>query len=84
MLLRAVDQKLLVSALKGAAPGLQNKVLRNLSQRAAEMLREEIEARGPMRLAEVESAKKEIIAAAQALESEGKIILRTAPADLVS
>ena len=84
MMLRAVDQKLLVSALKGAASALQEKVLRNLSQRAAEMLREEIEARGPMRLAEVESARKEIMAAAQALERDGKIILRTASADLVS
>lgn len=84
ILLRTVDQKLLVSALKGAVPGLQDKVLRNLSQRAAQMLREEIEARGPMRLAEIEAAKKEILGAAQALEREGKIMLRTQSADLVS
>ena len=83
MLLRGVDQKLLVSALKGAAPELQDKVLRNLSQRAAEMLREEIEARGPMRLSEIEAAKKEIMAAAQALERDGKIMLRAQAADLV-
>jgi flagellar motor switch protein FliG len=83
ILLRAVDQKLLVSALKGAASELQDKVLRNLSQRAAEMLREEIEARGPMRLSEVDAAKKEIMATAQALEREGKIMLRTEPGDLV-
>jgi flagellar motor switch protein FliG len=84
ILLRAVDQKLLVSALKGSPSALQDKVLRNLSQRAAQMLREEIEARGPMRLAEVEAAKKEILLAAQALETEGKIMLRTQAADLVS
>ena len=84
ILLRAVDQKLLVSALKGAPAALQDKVLRNLSQRAAQMLREEIEARGPMRLAEVEAAKKEILAAAQSLEREGKIMLRPQSADLVS
>ena len=77
ILLRSVDQKLLVSALKGAAPGLQDKVLRNLSQRAAQMLREEIEARGPMRQAEIDAARKEILGAAQALEREGKIMLRT-------
>jgi flagellar motor switch protein FliG len=77
ILLRGVDQKMLVSALKGAAPGLQDKVLRNLSQRAAQMLREEIEARGPMRQAEIEAARKEILQAAQALEREGKIMLRT-------
>lgn len=84
VLLRAVDQKLLVSALKGAAAELQDKVLRNLSQRAAQMLREEIEARGPMRLAEIEAARKEILAAAQGLERDGKIMLRTQSADLVS
>jgi len=77
ILLRSVDQKLLVSALKGTAPGLQEKVLRNLSQRAAQMLREEIEARGPLRQAEIEAARKEILQAAQALDREGKIMLRT-------
>ncbi len=83
ILLRTFDQKLLVSALKGAAARLQDKVLRNLSQRAAQMLREEIEARGPMRQAEIDDARKEILTAAQALEREGKIILR-AQADVVS
>ena len=83
ILLRSVDQKLLVSALKGAAPGLQDKVLRNLSQRAAQMLREEIEARGPMRQAEIDAARKEILGAAQALERDGKIMLRT-QAELVA
>lgn len=84
ILLRAVDQKLLVSALKGTTLELRDKVLRNLSQRASEILREEIEARGPMRLAEVDAAKKELVAAAKALEREGKVILRTSPGDLVS
>jgi len=84
ILLRAVDQKLLVSALKGTTSELRDKVLRNLSQRASEILREEIEARGPMRLAEVDAAKKELVAAAKALEREGKVILRTSPGDLVS
>ncbi|HJU19960.1 MAG TPA: flagellar motor switch protein FliG [Stellaceae bacterium] len=84
ILLRAVDQNLLVSALKGASQAMQNKVLRNLSQRAGEMLREEIEARGPMRLSEVEAAKKEILAAATALEREGKIVLRTDPGEVVT
>ena len=76
ILLRAVDQKLLVSALKGSPARLQEKVLRNLSQRAAQMLREEIEARGPMRQAEIDEARKEILATAQAMESDGKIIIR--------
>ena len=84
ILLRTVDQKLLVSALKGAASRLQEKVLRNLSQRAAQMLKEEIEARGPMRVAEIDAAKKEILVAAQALDREGKIMLRAQSADVVT
>ncbi len=84
VLLRTIDQRLLVSALKGSGSTAREKVLRNLSQRAAEMLREEIEARGPMRLADVDAAKKEIVAAAVALEREGKIVLRVNPGELVS
>jgi flagellar motor switch protein FliG len=83
ILLRTVDQKRLVSALKGAPRRLEDKVLRNLSQRAAQMLREEIEACGPMRQAEIDDARREILNSAQGLEREGKIILRAA-ADLVS
>ena len=83
ILLRGLDQNLLVVALKGAPPALLDKVLRNLSQRAAEMLREEIESRGPMRHSEVDAAKKEILAAAMALEREGKVILRSQPGDMV-
>ena len=84
VLLRTVDQKILVSALKGATAGLQDKVFRNLSQRTAQMLKEEIETRGPMRLSEIEAAKKEILSAAQALDRDGKIMLRTQSADLVT
>ncbi|HEX3860951.1 MAG TPA: flagellar motor switch protein FliG [Stellaceae bacterium] len=75
VLLRAIDQRLLVSALKGADSAMQSKVMRNLSQRAAEMLRDEIGARGPMRASDVETAKREIIEIARRLESERKIIL---------
>jgi flagellar motor switch protein FliG len=83
MLLRAIDQRLLVVALKGAASGLQDKVLRNMSQRASQMLREEIDARGPVRQADIDEARKQILASAQALERDGKILLR-GQADLVS
>ena len=48
------------------------------------MLREEIESRGPMRLAEIEAARKEIVVAAQTLGQEGKIILRNDPGDVGS
>jgi flagellar motor switch protein FliG len=76
ILLRGVDQKLLVAALKGAAPRLQDKVMRNLSQRAGNMLREEIDAGGPLRQQEIDEARKAILAIAQALDREGKIILQ--------
>jgi len=84
VLLRSVDQKLLVSALKGSDEALQNKVLKNLSQRAAETLRDDMGARGPMRVSEVEAAKREIVATAQRLEREGVIILRTDQGEVVS
>lgn len=84
MLLRSVDQKLLASALKGADAKLLDKTMRNLSQRSAEMLREEISARGPMRVTEIDAAKREIVATAQRLEREGTIILATDARDMVS
>lgn len=83
-LLREIDQNLLVPALKGVDEALREKVFRNMSQRAAESLKEEIETRGPMRLAEVEAAQRQILAAAQALEAEGKINLRVDAKDLVA
>ncbi|MBV8778910.1 MAG: flagellar motor switch protein FliG [Alphaproteobacteria bacterium] len=84
MLLRSIDQKLLASALKGADAKLLDKVTKNLSQRSAEMLREEISSRGPMRVSEIDAAKREIVAIAQRLESEGTIVLPTDAGDLVT
>jgi flagellar motor switch protein FliG len=83
-LLRDVDQNLLVPALKGADAALREKFFRNLSQRAAQALQEEIEMKGPLRLSEVEAAQKTILATAQQMESEGKIILRSDVKDLVA
>jgi flagellar motor switch protein FliG len=84
ILLRSIDQKLLVSALKGVDPKLLEKVMRNLSQRSAEMLRDEISARGPMRVTEIDAAKREIVGIAQRLEREGSIMLATDAGDLVT
>lgn len=84
MLLRSVDQKLLASALKGADPKLLEKVMSNLSQRSAEMLKEEVAARGPMRVTEIDAAKREIVATAQRLEREGTIMLPTDAGDLIT
>ncbi|MFN3987481.1 MAG: flagellar motor switch protein FliG [Rhodocyclaceae bacterium] len=74
-LLREVQSDSLVIALKGAAPELREKVFQNMSQRAAEMLREDLEAKGPVRLSEVEAEQKEILKTVRRLAEEGQIML---------
>ncbi|MCW8936279.1 MAG: flagellar motor switch protein FliG, partial [Gammaproteobacteria bacterium] len=74
-LLREVSTDSLTLALKGADEGLKEKILKNMSKRAAEMLREDMEARGPVRLSEVELAQKDIISTARRLADEGDIVL---------
>ncbi len=74
-LLREVSTDSLTLALKGAEEGLREKILKNMSKRAAEMLREDMEARGPVKLSEVELAQKDIISTARRLAEEGDIVL---------
>jgi flagellar motor switch protein FliG len=74
-LLREVGSDALALALRGAEPAVQDKILKNMSKRAAEILKDDMEARGPVKLAEVEAAQKEIIAIAQRLAEEGTINL---------
>ncbi|HID81262.1 MAG TPA: flagellar motor switch protein FliG [Chromatiales bacterium] len=74
-LLREVSTDKLVIALKGATTELQEKIFKNMSSRAAELLRDDLEAKGPVRLAEVEEAQKEILTAAHRLSEEGQIAL---------
>jgi flagellar motor switch protein FliG len=74
-LLREVSSETLVLALKGADDDMKQKILSNMSQRAAEMLREDLEARGPVKLSDVEAAQKEIITIARRLADEGQIML---------
>jgi flagellar motor switch protein FliG len=83
-LLREIDPKLLVAGLKGVSQPVHDKIMRNISQRAAESLREEMEARGPARVAEIEAAQKEVLSIAKRLEAEGKIVLRSEQQDLVA
>ncbi|MCX7898443.1 MAG: flagellar motor switch protein FliG [Rhodocyclaceae bacterium] len=75
LLLREVQSDTLVLALKGASPELREKIFKNMSQRAAEMLREDLESKGPVRLSEVEAAQKEILKIARRLADEGQIQL---------
>ena len=75
LLLREVQSDSLIIALKGAPHELREKVFKNMSQRAAEMLREDLEAKGPVRLSEVENEQKEILKIARRLADEGQIQL---------
>ncbi|WP_207161438.1 flagellar motor switch protein FliG [Rhabdochromatium marinum] len=75
MLMREVSSEVLVVALKGADEDLKDKIFKNMSKRAGEMLREDLEAKGPVRLSEVEAAQKEILATARRMADEGEIVL---------
>ncbi|MDQ8021160.1 MAG: flagellar motor switch protein FliG [Moraxellaceae bacterium] len=75
VILREVQSDQLIIALKGAAPDMREKIFKNMSTRAAEMLREDLEARGPVRLSEVEASQKEILKIARRLSEEGQIAL---------
>jgi flagellar motor switch protein FliG len=74
-ILRSVETKELATALKGASEYVREKVLRNLSQRAAEMLAEEIEYLGAVRMKDVEDAQQIIIKIIQDLEAKGEIVV---------
>ncbi|GAB4233372.1 MAG: flagellar motor switch protein FliG [Deltaproteobacteria bacterium] len=80
-ILREVNRDLLVVALKAASPEMQEKVYRNISERAAEMIREDLEATGPVKVTEVENARQELITVARRLEEEGKVTLRSGGED---
>jgi len=75
LVLKEVAGDALVVALKGASPELKDKFLSNMSSRAAETLREDLESRGPMRLSEVEAQQKEILKVVRRLSDEGQIVL---------
>ena len=74
-LLREVSSEILVLALKGAEQALKEKIFKNMSKRAGDMLRDDLEAKGPVRLSEVEAAQKEILAIARRLSAWGDINL---------
>ncbi|MFK7828952.1 MAG: flagellar motor switch protein FliG [Congregibacter sp.] len=82
-LIREISVDTLVIALKGVDEGLQEKFFSNMSSRAADMLREDLEAKGPVKLAEVESAQKEILAAAKQLADEGELMIGKGGDDFV-
>ncbi len=75
LLLREIQSDSLILALKGASEALREKIFKNMSSRASEMLREDLEAKGPVRLSEVEAEQKEILKVARRLSDEGQIVL---------
>lgn len=75
MLLKEVQTESLVIALKGASPELREKIFSNMSTRAAETLREDLDSRGPVRLSEVEAEQKELLKIVRRLADEGQIVL---------
>ncbi len=75
LILREVQSESLIVALKGASEELREKIFKNMSQRAAEMMREDLESKGPVKLSEVESNQKEILKIVRRLSDEGQISL---------
>lgn len=75
-LLGKVDRKILTVALKGTSEQLRNHLLGAMSQRGSEMLREDMDALGPVKIKEVEAAQQQIIAIVRQLEAEGVISLK--------
>ncbi|GAB3034783.1 flagellar motor switch protein FliG [Bowmanella dokdonensis] len=74
-ILREVQQDALLKAIKGADDEVKEKITKNMSKRAAEMLLDDLEAMGPVRISEVEAAQKEILSVARRLADAGEIML---------
>ena len=75
VLLREVESDLLLVALKGTDDELTEKFLSNMSKRAAQMLKEDMESQGPVRVSEVEAAQREVLNTARRLAEAGELML---------
>jgi len=82
-LMRAVQPDMLMVALKGADEGVKSKFLDNMSSRARGMFLDDMEAKGPLRMTEVEDAQKKVMRAARKLSEKGELILASGGADFV-
>jgi len=83
ILLREVKPETLTLALKGAEGRVQEKIFKNMSKRAAELLRDDLEAQGPVRVSEVESSQKEVLGVARRLADDGTINLASGGDEMV-
>lgn len=75
MILKEISTEELSLSLRTASVSLKEKIFKNMTQRAAQMLKEEMEARGPVKVSEVEKAQQNIVRVAKRLEDEGRIVL---------
>ncbi len=75
MLLKEVESESLILALKGSSEELREKIFGNMSQRAGDMLREDLEAKGMVRVSDVEVEQKEILKIVRRLADEDQIVL---------
>jgi flagellar motor switch protein FliG len=82
-ILKNIENDKLIIALKTADESLKEKIFRNMSTRAAQMIQEEMEIMGPVRISEVEEAQKEIAAVARKLEENGEIVISRGEGDIV-
>ena len=82
-LLREVSTDMLVLALKGADPALAEKIFNNMSKRASELLKDDMEAKGPVRLSEVQGAQKEILTIARKLADDGELVIAGSGEEMV-
>jgi len=82
-ILQNVDNQLLIKAMRTGTEEMKEKIFGNLSERAAEMLREDMEVMGPIKLTEVEEAQQELIKVAKRLEAEGRIVLSKGKEDVM-
>ena len=80
-LLKEVDSSKLTLALKTAPDEIKDKIFRNMSSRAAEMLRDDLESKGPVKLSEVEAEQKEILKIVRKLADEGQIVIASKGGD---
>lgn len=74
-LLREISSDVLIIALKGADEAIKDKIFKNMSKRASELLQDDLEAKGPVRISEVEAAQKEILTIARRMADAGEIVL---------
>lgn len=81
MVLKEIQTDSLVVALKGASGELRERVFKNMSQRAAETLKEDLEAKGPVRVSDVEAEQKEILKVVRRLAEEGQIVIASGTED---